>query len=102
MKRRARNGAKRPAQPTLVFEAVYTTDALAYARRRFSDTEHSNTAPMMLRSLPGIVEAALITFAAVAVGTFTASAEPKWVAYRSPTEFYSVEHPSDWRVKRDE
>jgi hypothetical protein len=57
---------------------------------------------MMLRSLPGIIAAALIPLAAVAVGTSAASGEPKWVTYRSPTEFYSVAHPSDWRVKRDE
>jgi hypothetical protein len=61
--------------------------------------EHSS---MILRSLPGIVAAALITFAAVAVSTFAASGEPKWVTYRSPSEFYSVDHPSDWRVARDE
>ncbi len=54
---------------------------------------------MMLRSLPGIVAAAFIAFAA---GTFAASADTKWVTYRSPTEFYSVEHPADWRVKREE
>jgi hypothetical protein len=57
---------------------------------------------MMLRSLPGIIAAALIPLAAVAVGTSAASGEPTWVTYRSPTEFYSVKHPGDWRVKRDE
>jgi hypothetical protein len=57
---------------------------------------------MMLRSLPGIIAAALIPIAAVAVGTFAASGEPKWVTYRSPTQFYSVDHPGDWRVKREE
>jgi hypothetical protein len=57
---------------------------------------------MMLRSLPGIIAAALIALATVAVGTFAALGEPKWVTYRSPTQFYSVEHPGDWRVKRDE
>ena len=57
---------------------------------------------MMLRSLPGIIAAILISLAAVAVGTFAASGEPKWITYRSPTQFYSVDHPSDWRVKRDE
>ena len=56
---------------------------------------------MMLRSLPGIIAAALIPLAAVAVGTFAASGEPTWVTYRSPTEFYSVDHPSDWRVEKD-
>jgi hypothetical protein len=56
---------------------------------------------MMLRSLPGIIAAALIPLAAVAVGTFAASDEPKWATYRSPTQFYSVDHPSDWRVERD-
>ena len=57
---------------------------------------------MTLRSLPVIIAAALIPLAAIAVGTFAASGEPKWVTYRSPTAFYSVDHPSDWRVKRDE
>ena len=59
---------------------------------------------MMLRSLPGIIAAALIPLAAVAVGTLPApaSGEPKWVTYRSPTAFYSVDHPGDWRVKREE
>jgi hypothetical protein len=49
---------------------------------------------MILRFLPGII--------AVAVATFAAAGEPKWVTYRSPTEFYSVDHPSDWRVEREE
>ena len=57
---------------------------------------------MTLRSLPGIIAAVLALFATIAVGTSAASGEPKWVTYKSPTEFYSVEHPSDWRVKRDE
>jgi hypothetical protein len=55
---------------------------------------------MMLRSLPGIIAAALVV--SFAVGTFAASGEPNWATYRSPTEFYSVEHPGNWRVKRDE
>jgi hypothetical protein len=54
---------------------------------------------MTLRSLPVVIAAALT---AIAVGTFAASGEPKWVTYRSPTAFYSVVHPSDWRVKREE
>jgi hypothetical protein len=49
---------------------------------------------MMLHSLTEII--------AVAVATFAAAAEPKWVTYRSPSGFYSVDHPSDWRVERDE
>jgi hypothetical protein len=57
---------------------------------------------MMFRSLRGIIAAAFISIAAVTVGTIAASGEPKWVSYRSPTEFYSVEHPSDWRVAREE
>ena len=57
---------------------------------------------MMLRSLPAIIAAALTLVAAVAVGTFAASGEPKWVTYRSPSGFYSIDHPRDWRVKRDE
>jgi hypothetical protein len=57
---------------------------------------------MMFRSLPGIIAVALIPFAAVALGTFAAAGEPQWVTYRSPSEFYSVDHPSDWRVERDE
>src|SRR5262249_12107448 len=40
--------------------------------------------------------------AAIAVGTFNAAAESKWVTYRSPTAFYSVDHPSDWKVERKE
>jgi hypothetical protein len=54
---------------------------------------------MMLRSLPGIAAAVLAT---IAVSTIAASSEPKWVSYRSPTEFYSVEHPGDWKVQREE
>lgn len=57
---------------------------------------------MMFRSLPRIVAAALTSLAAVAVSTFAAAAEPNWVTYRSPTEFYSVEHPSDWSIERAE
>ena len=57
---------------------------------------------MMLRSLPGIVAAALTLLAALAVGTFAALGEPKWSTYRSPSGFYSVDHPSDWRVEREE
>jgi hypothetical protein len=49
---------------------------------------------MMLQFLPGIL--------ALAVATFAAAGEPKWVTYRSPSGFYSVDHPSDWRVARDE
>jgi hypothetical protein len=49
---------------------------------------------MVLHSLTGII--------AVAVMTFAAAAEPKWVTYRSPSGFYSVDHPSDWKVERDE
>jgi len=57
---------------------------------------------MMLRSLPDIIAAALIPLATLAVGTLPASGESKWITYRSPSEFYSVDHPSDWRVERDE
>ena len=49
---------------------------------------------MMLLSLTGIFT--------VAVATIAAAAEPKWVTYRSPSGFYSVDHPSDWKVERDE
>jgi hypothetical protein len=27
--------------------------------------------------------------------------EPEWVAYRSPSGFYSLEHPGDWKVERN-
>lgn len=57
---------------------------------------------MMLRSLPGIIATAVVSLTVVAAGIVAASAEPKWVTYKSPTEFYSVEHPGDWRVKREE
>jgi hypothetical protein len=57
---------------------------------------------MTIHSLPGIVAAAFISLAAVAFGTVAASGEAKWVTYRSPTQFYSVEHPGDWTVKREE
>ena len=57
---------------------------------------------MMLHSLPGIIAVALSSFAAVAVGTFAAAGEPSWVTYRSPSGFYSIDHPSDWRVEKDE
>ena len=57
---------------------------------------------MMLRSLPGIVAAALTLLAALAVGTFAALGEPKWSTYRSPSGFYSVDHPDGWRVEREE
>ena len=57
---------------------------------------------MMLRSLPGIAAAALTLLAALAVGTFAALGEPNWSTYRSPSGFYSVDHPSDWRVEREE
>jgi hypothetical protein len=59
-------------------------------------------AAMMLRSLPGIVAAALTLLAALAVGTFAALGEPKWSTYRSPSGLYSVDHPSGWKVERDE
>ena len=49
---------------------------------------------MMLPPLPEII--------AFAIGTFVAAADPKWVTYQSPSAFYSVEHPSDWKVERDE
>lgn len=49
---------------------------------------------MMLHSLSGII--------VVAVAMFAAAGEPKWVTYRSHSGFYSVDHPSDWRVARDE
>jgi hypothetical protein len=49
---------------------------------------------MMLEFLTGIL--------AVGVATLGAAGEPKWVTYRSPSGFYSVDHPSDWRVERDE
>jgi len=57
---------------------------------------------MMLRFFPGIVAAALTLFAALAVGTFAALGETKWSTYRSPSGFYSVDHPSGWRVEREE
>jgi hypothetical protein len=57
---------------------------------------------MILRSLSGIIAAALSLLAVLAVGTFAAAGEPKWVTYRSPSGFYSVEHPGDWRVERDD
>ncbi|HKS61627.1 MAG TPA: hypothetical protein VJT13_08025 [Xanthobacteraceae bacterium] len=57
---------------------------------------------MMLRSLPGIVAAALTLLAALAVGTFAALGEAKWSTYRSPTGFYNVDHPSGWRIEREE
>jgi hypothetical protein len=57
---------------------------------------------MMLRSLSRISAAALVALAAVAVSTFAASGDSKWVIYRSPSEFYSVEHPGDWAVVREE
>jgi hypothetical protein len=59
-------------------------------------------AAMILRSLPGIVAAALTLLAALAVGTFAALGEPKWSTYRSPSGLYSVDHPSGWKVERDE
>ena len=49
---------------------------------------------MMLESLSGIF--------AMAVVTLAAAGEPKWVTYRSPSGFYSVDHPSDWKVEREE
>jgi hypothetical protein len=49
---------------------------------------------MMLESLSGIL--------AVAVAALAAAGEPKWVTYRSPSGLYSVDHPADWRVERDE
>jgi len=67
-----------------------------------SRTPEYSAQPMTLRFLPRIIAAALTLIAAVAVGTFGASGKPKWVTYRSPTAFYSVVHPSDWRVKRDD
>jgi hypothetical protein len=57
---------------------------------------------MMLRSLPGIAAAVFTSLAAIAGGTFAALGEPKWSTYRSPSGFYSVDHPSDWRVEREE
>jgi len=54
----------------------------------------------MLHSLPRIIAVALSSLAAV--GTFAAAGELSWVTYRSPSGFYSIDHPSDWRVKRDE
>ena len=38
----------------------------------------------------------------MAVATLAAAGEPKWVTYQSPSGFYSVDHPSDWRVEKDE
>jgi len=57
---------------------------------------------MILRSLAGIIAVALGSFAAVAVGTCAAAGEPNWVTYRSPSGFYNVDHPGDWRVERNE
>jgi hypothetical protein len=54
---------------------------------------------MMRRSLAGIIAVAIAAFA---VAAFAAAAEPEWVTYQSPSGFYSVDHPSDWRVKREE
>jgi hypothetical protein len=48
---------------------------------------------MTLRLLSGIVAATL--------GTFAAAGQAAWVTYRSPSGFYSVDHPSDWKVVRD-
>src|SRR4030095_7674958 len=49
---------------------------------------------MMLEPLSGIL--------AVTIATLAAAGEPQWVTYRSPSGFYSVDHPSDWKVERDE
>jgi hypothetical protein len=49
---------------------------------------------MMFESLPGIL--------AIAVATSAAAGEPKWSTYRSPSGLYSVDHPSDWKVEREE
>jgi hypothetical protein len=49
---------------------------------------------MILESLSGIL--------AVTIATVAAAGEPQWVTYRSPSGFYSVDHPGDWTVKRDE
>jgi hypothetical protein len=57
---------------------------------------------MMLHMLPGLIAIGLGPFAAITVGTFAAAGEPKWVTYRSPSAFYSVDHPSDWSVEREE
>jgi hypothetical protein len=83
-------------------ETVYIMDALVIGSTPPLGRRTIGHSSMMRRSLRGIVAAALVSFAAIVVGTVAASAEPKWVTYRSPTEFYSVEHPGDWRVKRDE
>ena len=48
---------------------------------------------MMFESLSGMLAVAVATLAA---------AEPKWVTYRSPSGFYSVDHPGNWRVERSE
>jgi hypothetical protein len=49
---------------------------------------------MMLELLSGAL--------AVAAAAMAAAGGPKWVTYRSPSGFYSVDHPGDWRVARDE
>ena len=48
---------------------------------------------MVFRFLPGII--------AATVGTFASAGELEWVTYQSPSGFYSVDHPRDWRVERD-
>ncbi|WP_342360040.1 hypothetical protein [Terrarubrum flagellatum] len=49
-----------------------------------------------------MIATALILLAAAAIATSVAADELKWVTYQSPTGFYSVEHPGDWRLERDE
>ena len=49
---------------------------------------------MMLEFLSGALT--------VAVAAMAAAGEAKWTTYRSPSGFYSVDHPADWRVERDE
>jgi hypothetical protein len=49
---------------------------------------------MMLESLSGIF--------AMAAATLAAAGEPDWVTYRSPSGFYSVDHPGDWKLEREE
>jgi hypothetical protein len=39
---------------------------------------------------------------AFAVFMLAAADEPEWTTYRSLSGFYTVEHPADWRVERDE
>ena len=49
---------------------------------------------MMLELLSGVLT--------VAAAAMAAAGEPKWVTYRSPSGFYSVDHPADWKVERSE